>query len=125
MLTQKRGYYLYVSCHASVTIVLWLLSEDCVIHLVIGIGLYWWTCIRPLYYNKELLCEPYYAHVMLPQVSALQQQQTGNQLLGQNTAALQQQQLLQQQLLQQSKQQQQVAQQVNFHFLMVAVFTQT
>ena len=48
---------------------------------------------------------------MLSQVSALQQQQSGDQLLGQNTVALQQ-----QQLLQQSKQQQQVTQQVGFPF---------
>lgn len=125
MLTQKRGYYLYVSCHANFTIVLWLLLEDCVIHFVIGIELCWWTCITHLYYTKSNYVKPYYAHVMLPQVSALQQQQSGNQLLGQNTAALQQQQLLQQQLLQQSKQQQQVTQQVDFHSPVVAVFTQT
>ena len=114
MLTQNRGYYLYVSCHANVTVVLWLSLEECVIHLVTGIGLCWWTCIRPLYYSKEICVKPSYAHVMLPQVSALQQ--SGNQHLGQTTAALQQQQLLQQQLLQQSKQQQQVTQQVGFPF---------
>lgn len=38
MLTRNRGYYLYVSCHANVTVVLWLSLEECVIHLVTGIG---------------------------------------------------------------------------------------
>ena len=38
MLTRNRGYYLYVSCHANVTVVLWLSLVECVIHLVTGIG---------------------------------------------------------------------------------------